>query len=107
MSSFRSSSRIADAKKPTSGDTSRVMPTFCACAQSTPPAALPVAISWFARPTPMIDPMSVCELDAGRPSAQVPRFQMMAPISSAKTIANPALDPTCRINSTGRSATMP
>ena len=39
----------------------------------------------------MIEPISVCELDAGRPSYQVPRFQMIAAISSANTIAKPAL----------------
>ena len=32
---------------------------------------------------------------------------MMAAISSANTIAKPALLPTCRINSTGSSETMP
>ena len=58
-------------------------------------------------PTPMIEPISVCEEDAGRPKYQVPRFQMMAAISSANTIAKPALLPTCRINSTGSSETMP
>ena len=39
----------------------------------------------------MIEPISVCELEAGRPSYQVPRFQMIAAISSANTIAKPAL----------------
>ena len=58
-------------------------------------------------PTPMIEPISVCEDDAGRPKYQVPRFQMMAAISSANTIAKPALLPTCRISSTGSSETMP
>ena len=42
----------------------------------------------------MIEPISVCELDAGSPKAQVPRFQMIAAIRSAKTIAKPALLPT-------------
>ena len=49
----------------------------------------------------------MCELDAGRPKAQVPRFHMMAAINSANTIAKPALLPTCRINSTGNSEMMP
>ena len=49
----------------------------------------------------------MCELDAGRPNDQVPRFQMMAAISSANTMAKPALLPTCRINSTGNSEMMP
>ena len=61
----------------------------------------------LAMPTPMIDPISVCELEAGRPRYQVPRFQMIAAIRSAKTIANPAELPTCKINSTGRSEIMP
>ena len=58
-------------------------------------------------PTPMIEPIRVWELDAGRPKYQVPRFHMMAAISSANTIAKPALVPTCRISSTGSSETMP
>jgi hypothetical protein len=55
----------------------------------------------------MMEPIKVCELEAGRPKYQVPRFQMMAAIRSANTIAKPALLPTCRINSTGSSETMP
>ena len=55
----------------------------------------------------MIDPMSVCELDDGRPNHQVPRFQMIAATSSAKTIAKPALPPTWRISSTGSSEMIP
>ena len=57
-------------------------------------------------PTPMTEPISVWELDAGRPKYQVPRFQIIAATSSAKTIANPALLPTCRISSTGNSEMM-
>ena len=59
------------------------------------------------RPTPMMEPISVCELDEGRPKYQVPRFHRMAAISSANTMAKPAPLPTCRINSTGSSDTMP
>ena len=55
----------------------------------------------------MIDPIKVCELDAGSPKYQVPRFHRIAAINSAKTMAKPALLPTCRINSTGNSDTMP
>jgi len=54
----------------------------------------------------MTEPMSVCELDAGRPNHQVPRFQRMAATSKAKTMANPAELPTCRISSTGSNETM-
>ena len=55
----------------------------------------------------MIEPISVCELDAGNPKYHVPRFQMIAEISSANTIANPAPDPTLTTSSTGSSAMMP
>jgi hypothetical protein len=55
----------------------------------------------------MIEPINVCELDAGRPKYQVPRFQMIAAMSNANTIAKPAELPTCRINSTGNSEMMP
>ncbi len=55
----------------------------------------------------MIEPISVCDEDAGSPSHQVPRFHTMAAISSANTIAKPAPEPTCRISSTGSSEMMP
>ena len=61
----------------------------------------------FMRPTPTIDPMSVCELEAGIPTYQVAKFQMSAEKSSAKTIANPAADPAWMTSSTGSNATMP
>ncbi len=55
----------------------------------------------------MIEPISVWELEAGRPKYQVPRFHKIAAISSANTMAKPAPLPTCRINSTGSNDTMP
>ena len=55
----------------------------------------------FIMPTPMIEPIKVCELDAGRPKYQVPKFQTMAEISKANTMANPAAEPTLRTSSTG------
>ncbi len=55
----------------------------------------------------MIEPIKVCEDDAGRPSHQVPRFHRIAAISRAKIIAKPADEPTCRISSTGSKAMMP
>jgi hypothetical protein len=55
----------------------------------------------------MIEPISVCELEAGRPRYQVPTFQRMAAISRANTMAKPASEPTCRISSTGSSEMMP
>jgi len=51
-------------------------------------------MTWLAMPTPMIEPMRVCELDAGRPKYQVPRFHKLAATRSAKTMAKPALLPT-------------
>ena len=67
---------------------------FAACPQSTPLVAVLTAMNWLAIPTPMTEPISVCELDDGSPKYQVPRFQMMAAVSSANTIANPAPLPT-------------
>ncbi|GAC1660390.1 MAG: hypothetical protein PVS2B3_13610 [Steroidobacteraceae bacterium] len=61
----------------------------------------------MATPTPMIEPIMVWEEEAGSPSHQVPRFHMMAASKSANTMANPALEPTCSISSTGRSVMMP
>ena len=55
----------------------------------------------------MMEPISVWELEEGSPKYQVPRFHRMAAISSANTMAKPAPLPTCRINSTGSSDTMP
>src|SRR5689334_11582128 len=78
-----------------------------ALVQSTPEVPLMPCSMALATPTPMIEPISVCEDDAGRPSHQVPRFQMIAAIKSANTIAKPAPEPTCRINSTGSSEMMP
>ncbi len=95
------------ALKPIKGETNRVSPILVAWLQSTPlvPVGL-AAISWFMRPTPMMEPISVWELDEGRPKYQVPKFHRMAAISNANTMANPAPLPTCRINSTGNSDTM-
>ncbi|MOA45679.1 hypothetical protein D3C78_1681020 [compost metagenome] len=55
----------------------------------------------------MIEPIRVCEDEAGRPSHQVPRFQIMADNSRANTMAKPAEEPTLRISSTGSRAMMP
>ena len=79
------------------------LPTPSALTQSTPLVPDGPCISWFISPTPMIDPISVCELDDGNPKYQVARFHTIAAMSSANTIAKPAPLPTCRINSTGSS----
>ncbi len=87
--------------KPTKGETSRDKPTSLALAQFIPPRKFPEFITEFINPTPMIDPINVCELEAGNPRYQVPRFQVIAEIKSEKTIANPAADPTFITSSTG------
>ena len=92
---------------PTSGESNSDFPMLVAWPQSTPLVPVFTDISWLAIPTPMIEPIKVCELEAGRPSHQVPRFQIIAATSKAKTMAKPALPPTCRISSTGSSETMP
>ena len=82
--------------KPTRGEMSSERKYVPACPQSTPLVPVFTAMSWLAMPTPMIEPISVCELDAGRPSHQVPRFHKIAETSRANTIAKPAPRPTCR-----------
>src|ERR1700749_4166669 len=94
--------------KPTNGDTTRALTVSATFAQFTrSPNALSGLNSEFMRPTPTIEPIRVCELDAGRPRYHVPTFQMIADNSSEKTIAKPAPDPTLITSSTGNNATMP
>src|SRR5580704_5232821 len=106
MTNFTTSNRIAARPKPKSGENNSALPIEVACVQSTPEVPLRPCSSALAMPTPITEPISVCELDAGRPKDQVPRFQMIAAINSANTMANPALLPTWRINSTGSSETI-
>ena len=73
--------------KPNSGDSSSELPILVTWPQSTPAVPSWPRIIALATPTPTIEPISVCELEAGSPSDQVPRFQMIAAISSANTIA--------------------
>ena len=54
-------------------------------------------------PTPSIDPISVCELDTGRPMYQVPRFQMMGDNSNAMNMAKRVSVRTWRMSSIGSS----
>src|SRR6202522_1761962 len=104
---LRMMSRMAASAKPNSGDSSSALPMPAACDQSTPEVPLRPRSRALVMPTPMIDPIRVCELDAGSPKYQVPTFQMMDAISRANTMAKPAPLPTCKINSTGNSDTMP
>src|SRR5450432_2302580 len=108
IKAFDNKRRSAEQVKPTMGEISRDMPTSDALAQFTPsPNTCPAPIIELARPTPIMAPMSVWELEAGSPKYQVPTFQMMAEISSANTMANPAADPTLITSSTGSSAITP
>src|SRR3954465_7954890 len=101
-------SRMAERPKPMIGEIKSDRPMLVACDQSTPLVAEPAgARNWWAGPTPMIEPTSVCELDDGRPRYQVPRFQTIAAINRAKTMARPEPEPTCRMSSTGNKARMP
>ncbi len=105
---FSTSSSRPAAQKPTTGEISSAMNTSLALPQLTPsPKAAPLAISELTMPTPMIEPIRVCELEAGRPSHHVPRFHMIADSSSAKTMVKPADEPELITSSTGSSARMP
>src|SRR5580700_8784550 len=106
--SFLETMRSSAAKtKPTMGERTNDFPMLVAWPQSTPLVPVFTDVNWLAMPTPMMEPIRVCELEAGRPKYQVPRFQIMAATNNAKTIANPALLPTCRISSTGKSEMIP
>ena len=108
MMALRSKQQGRATTKPNSGekqqrvnDLGRLAPVHARC-------RLPDrAADALATPTPITDPIRVCELDAGRPRYHVPMFQIIAAISRAKTMAKPAPLPTCRISSTGSSETMP
>src|SRR5262245_10314576 len=107
MTNFMTMSSSAAAQNPTTGENSRAWPISVALAQSTPDVPSRPRINALATPTPMMEPIRVCELEAGRPRYQVPRFQMMAAMSNANTIAKPAALPTCKMSSTGKSDTIP
>ena len=106
-SAFSNNSTSADSTKPISGENSSALPTPSAWFQSTPLVPDGPLTIWFIRPTPMIEPTSVCELDDGNPKYQVARFHVTAAISSENTIAKPEPLPTCRISSTGSNCRIP
>src|SRR3974377_1381647 len=107
MMALTSMSRRNARTKPKIGESSRDLPILAACAQSTPLVPDLALINWLAMPTPMMEPIRVCELEVGKPNHQVPRFQRIAAMSSANTMAKPALLPTWRISSTGSRETIP
>ena len=101
-------SNSAAPTKPRIGEISSERPTSAALLQFTPsPKWCPAARSELAKPTPTIEPINVCELDAGSPRYHVPRFQIIDERSSANTMAKPAAVPTLSTSSTGSSATTP
>ena len=102
------SSKSAAATKPIKGENINALTVSCTLAQLTPsPKTLPGLINEFIRPTPTIEPIKVCELEAGSPRYHVPKFQMIDEIKSANTMAKPAPEPTLITSSTGSSATIP
>jgi hypothetical protein len=101
------SRRSAAARNPKSGEIT---------SESIVSATLPRLIPWpntcparmeLARPTPRMEPMRVCELDAGMPRYQVPRFQMIAESSKERMVAMPMPEPPATTRSSGRSLMMP
>src|SRR4249919_2619611 len=68
-------------KNPTNGDS-----TIASSVLVRPPQTA-AASPAFATPAPTSPPISACELDEGMPSAQVIRFQTMAPTNAAKITA--------------------
>src|SRR5580658_8606749 len=107
MRNFTANSSRPASTKPKIGENKSALPIDVAWLQSTPDVPLRPCSSALATPTPITDPIRVWELEAGKPKDHVPRFQMIAAINSANTMAKPALLPTCRINSTGSSEMMP
>src|SRR5262245_13027539 len=106
MRLFASRSNAAAPQNPTTGETSSDVPTSVALDQSTPsPNRRPPARTELAKPTPIIEPINACELDAGRPKYHVPTFQIMADSKRENTMAKPAADPTFKTSSAGRRET--
>src|SRR5262249_23084585 len=66
----------------------------------------PRVIRLFASPTPRIEPISVCELETGRPYHQVARFQMTPERSSDNTITIDRVEALSMSRSTGSRLTM-
>jgi hypothetical protein len=76
--------------KPIIGEVTSANTVSSTLPQFTPSPKPWPAISEFIKPTPTMEPIRVCELEAGKPRYQVPTFQMMADSSSAMTMAKAA-----------------
>ena len=107
ITTFKAIKAIAASPKPIKGEKNSALATLKIWSTSIPLTPCEVLKNWFINPTPIIEPIMVCELEAGIPKNHVPKFQIMAAIKSANTIANPAPLLTCKISSTGKSAMMP
>ena len=99
-------SKSAASPKPITGEINSAMPTSDALCQLIPLNAEPCSSQAFIMPTPMIEPISEWELEAGRPRYQVAKFQMIAAPSSESTIASPRPVLMLTSRSTGRRWTM-
>jgi len=93
-------------RKPAIGENTSEAPMSIAFCQFTPSLNGMSLISALARPTPRIEPIRVCELEAGIPKYQVPKFQAMAAASNENTIASPWPVFTLISSSTGSKWTM-
>jgi hypothetical protein len=85
-----------------SGEMSSDAITSKAFAQLTPELSGRPCKRAFDRPIPRIAPINVCELEAGSARYHVPRFQRMAALKRARTIAMPVPEPIDTRSSTGR-----
>ena len=66
-----------------------------------------MSMKFITSETPSIEPMRVCELDAGSPIYHVPKFQMIAAIKSDRTTQIPKDIEEFAIFSSGRSFIIP
>ena len=82
------------------------MPTSLALCQLIPLKTEPCSSQAFIMPTPMIEPINECELEAGSPRYQVAKFQIMAAPSRESTMASPRPVLMLTSRSTGSRCTM-
>src|SRR5262249_19545012 len=102
---FATSNNTAAATNPMIGEINSDNPTSKAFVQLIPDRSCRV-IMLFAKPTPRIDPMSVCELDTGNPYHHVPRFQIIAANNNDSTITIDRTDELSVNKSTGSKLTI-
>ena len=74
-------------EKPKRGENSSELPILMASDQFTPTCVVFSGNVENTMPTPRSEPIKVCELEQGIPKYQVPKFQIIAPNKTAKTIA--------------------